>query len=132
MPQELAPNLFRIDVPLPGNPLKNLNAYLIRGSRSLLIDTGFRRAECRDALIGALDSLGVALADTDIFLTHMHSDHSGLAAEIAVPGTRIFISEIDLQSLPGKCCKYSWDSSDDYFAANGFPRWELDNITQTN
>ena len=46
-------NIFTIPVPLPDNPLRNLNSYLIRaegGGRHLLIDTGFRRAECLDAL----------------------------------------------------------------------------------
>ena len=43
-------NIFSIYVPLPGNPLRNLNSYLVKGrarERSLLIDTGFRREECR-------------------------------------------------------------------------------------
>ena len=40
MVTQVAPNLYRIPVPLPGNPLKNLNAYLIRGHRNLLVDTG--------------------------------------------------------------------------------------------
>ena len=49
--EETLPNLWRIPVPLPGNPLKELNSYLIMGKgENLLIDTGFRRAECRDAL----------------------------------------------------------------------------------
>lgn len=41
-------NIYSIFVPLPDNPLRNLNAYLIKDDkRSLLIDTGFRRDECR-------------------------------------------------------------------------------------
>ena len=48
---ELLPGLFRLPIPLPRNPLRELNAYLIRGrERSLLIDTGFRLPECRQAL----------------------------------------------------------------------------------
>lgn len=31
MIETIRPNLFRIPVPLPGNPLKELNSYLIRG-----------------------------------------------------------------------------------------------------
>ena len=31
MPQQIIPNLYRIPVPLPGNPLKELNADLIGG-----------------------------------------------------------------------------------------------------
>ena len=40
----IAEGLWRLDIPLEGNPLKNLNSYLIQGERSLLIDTGFRWA----------------------------------------------------------------------------------------
>lgn len=72
-------NIYSIFVPLPGNPLKNLNAYLIKSEsgRNLLIDTGFRQDECRQALLAGLDELGVSMENTDIFLTHMHSDHTG-------------------------------------------------------
>ena len=52
MPEQIIPNLYRIPVPLPGNPLKELNAYLIRGTdRPLLIDTGFRQEACRQAAL---------------------------------------------------------------------------------
>ena len=73
MVTQVAPNLYRIPVPLPGNPLRNLNAYLIRGDRNLLVDTGFRQEECRTALKAGLAELGVDMANTDIFLTHLHS-----------------------------------------------------------
>lgn len=54
-PEELLPGLFRIPVPLPGNPLKELNAYLLRGAqRSVLVDTGFRQSACREALFAGL------------------------------------------------------------------------------
>ncbi len=44
MPREVMRNIYRIPVPLPNNPLRELNCYLIRGKdRSLLIDTGFRQ-----------------------------------------------------------------------------------------
>ena len=48
MPEEILKNLYRLSIPLVGNPLKKLNAYLIKGSdRNLLIDTGFRQPACR-------------------------------------------------------------------------------------
>ncbi len=31
MPEEILKNLYRLPIPLVGNPLKELNAYLIRG-----------------------------------------------------------------------------------------------------
>ena len=38
------PDIFRIDVPLPQNPLRNPNCYVVRcRERFLAIDTGFNR-----------------------------------------------------------------------------------------
>lgn len=98
--EEICKNIYRIPVRLTGNPLKELNSYLIKDeNRSLLIDTGFRREECREDLRAGLDELGVCLEDMDIFLTHLHSDHSGLASELIAPGGRIYIGEIDCNWL---------------------------------
>lgn len=97
---EVAEHIYRIPVPLPGNPLKVLNSYLIRdGKHSLLIDTGFRIDVCREALLAGLQELGQDPADMDIFITHLHSDHSGLAAELIGPGRSIYISETDMPAL---------------------------------
>ena len=49
MVEEVYRNIYRIGVVLPGNPLRELNSYFIRGEQSdLLIDTGFRRPACRN------------------------------------------------------------------------------------
>ena len=50
MAERLAEDLWRLDIPLVGNPLKNLNSYLLTGERSLLIDTGLRQQPCREAM----------------------------------------------------------------------------------
>ena len=40
MPREVMRNIYRIPVPLPNNPLRELNCYLIRGKdRSCLLYT---------------------------------------------------------------------------------------------
>lgn len=92
----IAEGLFRISVPLPGNPLRELNSYLLRGSgRSILIDTGFRQEACRRALFAGLDELGVNLRDMDVVLTHLHSDHSGLAPEVVGDTGWIYVSSTD-------------------------------------
>ena len=130
---EVAPNIFSIPVPLPNNPLKNLNAYLVKGEdRSLLIDTGFRQESCRQALLAGLEELGVSMENTDIFLTHLHSDHTGLAPELAVPGTQIFISSVDLRYLPGPFEGFSWQQSDEQFLAQGFPEALLRQVAEEN
>ena len=59
MAEQIAEGLYRLDIPLPGNPLKNLNSYLLTGERNLLIDTGFRLDACREAMEHQLRELGV-------------------------------------------------------------------------
>lgn len=100
MTEELYPGIFRIGVLLPGNPLRELNSYFIRGEESdLLIDTGFRRPACREALEAGLKELGSDPARRDVLVTHLHSDHSGMADLFVGPGSRIFISAADLDLL---------------------------------
>jgi glyoxylase-like metal-dependent hydrolase (beta-lactamase superfamily II) len=71
-------DIFKIPVPLPNNPLKCLNTYLIRGAeRSILVDLGFNAPECKQALDRGLESLGISWNDVDVFLTHSHFDHTG-------------------------------------------------------
>ena len=49
------PNIFQIDVPLPDNPLRNLNCYIIQDKgETLILDTGFNRPECEAALLAGL------------------------------------------------------------------------------
>ena len=132
MVTKIALGLYAIAVPLPNNPLKNLNAYVVTGSRNLLIDTGFHQKECRDALLSGLQELGISMEHTDIFLTHLHSDHTGLAPEIRGKDTKIFIGEKDLSHMPGPHSTFRWADSDDRFAAEGFPRDLLAILTEQN
>ena len=77
--EQVSDGIWRIGVELPQNPLRELNSYLIKGKeneRDLLIDTGFRREECREALFAGLRALGSSTDRLDILLTHLHSDHT--------------------------------------------------------
>ncbi|WP_308620785.1 MBL fold metallo-hydrolase [uncultured Desulfovibrio sp.] len=97
---EEVPGFFRIEVPLPGNPLRTLNAYLVRGDpRSLLIDNGFNMPESEAALRAALAELEVAHGTLDFFITHLHSDHCGLTAKFFTPGARVFTGRMDGESV---------------------------------
>ncbi|MDR3565119.1 MAG: MBL fold metallo-hydrolase [Negativicutes bacterium] len=91
MIERILPDLYKIEIPLPNNPLKATNSYFIRGEkRNLLIDTGFNRKECRAAFDEAINELGISMANTDLFITHLHGDHSGLVNYLAVPETKVF------------------------------------------
>ena len=96
--QEVFQNIYLIKLPLPQNPLKNLNSYLIMGKggdRSLLIDTGFNHPETEAALMEGLKEAGVRLEETDILITHSHSDHSGLAGKLKNEHNTVYSSSRD-------------------------------------
>lgn len=62
MMEEIRPGLFRVEIPLPENALRALNSYLIKGnSRNLIIDTGFNREECFQAMQNSLHKLSIDL-----------------------------------------------------------------------
>ncbi|MBI5015913.1 MAG: MBL fold metallo-hydrolase [Deltaproteobacteria bacterium] len=123
MVDEVLPELFRIEVPLPENPLRSINVYVARGvERSLIVDTGMNRAECRAALSQGLRTLGIDAGCADIFVTHLHADHIGLAKAFARPGTTVFLSRTDrvwLEAWTG------WEAFFPLAEAHGVPVPEL-------
>jgi glyoxylase-like metal-dependent hydrolase (beta-lactamase superfamily II) len=120
---EILPGIYRIEVPLPGNPLKAINSYVVRGnSRTLMIDTGMNQEVCRTALESGLSELEVDLRETDIFVTHMHADHAGLVADLAADGSTVYASKIDAATINAGP---DWDAMRGFAASGGFPWDEL-------
>ena len=121
MTECISEGLYRIPVPLPGNPLRELNSYLLRGrERSLLIDTGFRQEEGRRALFAGLAELDVDPRDVDVALTHLHSDHSGLAPEVVGETGWIYVSGPDRAYLE-QPEEAKWAHTDAFYISEGFP-----------
>jgi glyoxylase-like metal-dependent hydrolase (beta-lactamase superfamily II) len=121
--EEILPGLFRIDIPLPNSPLKATNAYLIKGNnRALLIDTGMNREECQREMISNLEKLNIDMTKTDLFITHLHSDHLGLAGVLASSSSKIYFNQIesDLIRRPER-----WQEAFNHYLANGYPENEL-------
>ncbi len=130
---EILPGLFRLPVPLPKNPLGELNAYLIRGKeRSLLIDTGFRTSVCRQAIQEGLAQAGAAADKLDILLTHIHTDHTGLASEFAGADGTIYIGQGDAPFTRRVMGEKYWALLDQRFLQEGFPPQTLQTTTRTN
>ena len=118
-------NIYTIPVALVGNPLKELNCYVIKDDeRSLVIDTGFRMNECYTALTEGLAEHGIDMNRTDIFLTHLHADHTGLAPEIATPDTRVYITHEDGGRILYRLRAGFIDTGAEY-REQGFPEEEL-------
>jgi glyoxylase-like metal-dependent hydrolase (beta-lactamase superfamily II) len=96
MLKEVYPDIHLIEVPLPKNPLRAINSYVIRGGdRFLMVDTGMNRPECLDALRAALEALSVDLSRTDFFITHQHSDHIGLVSALKTPASHVFLNQVE-------------------------------------
>lgn len=127
------PAIYRMLIPLPENPLKTLNSYLIKlENRNLLIDTGFNRPECHEALIENLKELNVDMEKTDIFLTHLHSDHTGLINKIAHKNSKVYIGKIDYEYMFENLEGFNWEESEKRFASEGFPYEIIERLRDTN
>ena len=96
MTEEVLPGIFRMEIPIPRSPLKATNSYVIKGAeRNLLVDTGQNCQSALSALQKGLSELDVDMNKTDIFLTHMHADHWGVAPFIKTDSSVIYASETD-------------------------------------
>ncbi len=124
MAEEIIKNIFRIIIPLPNNPLKSLNSYFIKSDtgRNLLIDTGFNRPECLEAIEEGLADAGAVMEDTDLFITHLHSDHCGLIAYLRDRGSRVYAGKTDGDLINYETGEEYWEKLDDLFVHYGFPR----------
>ncbi len=128
MIDEVFPGIFRIEVPLPANPLRAINSYVVKGDgRCLIIDTGMNRKECRDAMNAGLKELEVDLQKSDFFITHLHADHLGLVSELAGETSKVYFSRIDAEVInnPGH-----WERMMATAGINGFPELELEGAIQ--
>lgn len=96
---ELAPGLWRLNLPIARHTLGGITPYLVRdGDGFTLIDCGMDLPECRDALETQLESLGVPFtAIYRVIATHGHVDHAGLAPRIrALGGAEVWLHRADL------------------------------------
>ncbi|MEA4926338.1 MAG: MBL fold metallo-hydrolase [Syntrophomonadaceae bacterium] len=133
MIQEVMQHIYRIPIPLPENPLKELNCYLIRGKkRNLMIDTGFRHEICRQALLTGLDESGINMEETDVLLTHLHSDHTGLISDVVSNESRVFINELDRNWLTRYPRFELEEQTDKYLVAAGVNAEMIATAAQTH
>ncbi len=124
MIEKIFPGLYKIEIPLPKNPLKALNSYVFEGKeKNLIVDTGMNREECKDVMFSGLREIGIDLENTDFFITHMHADHSGLVSSLASDSAKIYCSEIDAGYINIE--KDHWEKIRVFAKTGGFPEKEL-------
>ncbi|MCJ7593397.1 MAG: MBL fold metallo-hydrolase, partial [Desulfobacterales bacterium] len=129
--EQMGSGFFRVEIPLPKNPLKYVNSYILRnGDRSLIIDTGLNRRECLEAMQAGIRRLGVSLGKTDFFLTHHHSDHVGLVGELAAHESRIYLNGEEIELLRSLRSPGGFDHVHRYFLRHGFPMDRVEKALQ--
>ena len=128
MIEQILPDLYRLEIPLPKSPLKALNAYLIKGrDRFLIIDTGMNREACRNSMNACLEKLNVDLNKTDFFITHLHADHLGLVENLITEASKIYFGKTEA-SVIASIFKRAEERRQDFaafFHSHGFPEDEL-------
>jgi glyoxylase-like metal-dependent hydrolase (beta-lactamase superfamily II) len=130
MIEEILPNLYRIEIPLPKNPLRALNSYAIKSSeRNLIIDTGWNEEPCMNAMQAGLSKLGIDIKKTDFFITHLHADHMGLLSSLATESSTIYFNRPDADRFNSG---FVWDEFLDYARLNGFPEDELQEVFRSH
>ena len=120
-PSEVFPGIILIDLPLP-SMLGRVNVFLIRsGGGYVLFDTGMNFAPCREALVQAMDSLGIPWAAVHtVFLSHFHPDHVGLTSFVLdkTPAS-VLMHQVDYEHLLEYASAPPWTAQ--YLDASGAP-----------
>lgn len=126
MIEEITTSLYRVEVPLPKNPLKSVNSYIIKSlHRNLIIDTGMNLPESRGVFLSALEKLGIDLKKTDFFITHFHIDHLELATSLVTETSKLYLNQIEATTLKNA---NRWSTSRSFYLAHGFPEDEMQKV----
>jgi glyoxylase-like metal-dependent hydrolase (beta-lactamase superfamily II) len=129
MIQEIAEKLYRVEIPLPGNPLKSINSYMIKSpGRNLIIDTGMNRTACREAMHKGLSELDIDLGRTDFFITHLHADHFGLVSGLVAENAKVYFNKPDADRIYAS----HWDEMLEAAGRHGFPQGILEMALQNH
>lgn len=129
MIEEIAANLYKVEIPLPRNPLKSINSYMIKSpERNLIIDTGMNRTACREAMQKGLSELDIDLARTDFFITHLHADHFGLVSGLATENSKVYFNRPDAEHIYAS----HWDDMLEAARRHGFPEKILEMALQNH
>jgi glyoxylase-like metal-dependent hydrolase (beta-lactamase superfamily II) len=130
MVEEILANLYKIEIPLPKNPLKALNSYVIKNTeRNLIIDTGWDQEECMQAMQAGLKELEIDIEKTDFFITHLHADHFGLVSNLITGTSKIYFNQPDANRFRSG---FRLDDFVNVARLNGYPENELQTALQNH
>lgn len=91
--KELYPGIYIEVIKFKGRALSPLNLFILKShDRSLMIDTGICSESAKQEVDRCLRELNISCSQLDVFITHNHPDHTGLAAELAEDGAVIYMN----------------------------------------
>lgn len=88
---DLGDGIVQIRLPMSGNPMRYINAYLLADQDGwTLVDCGWKADDVFEALNAGLAEHGRSLADIRrLLITHVHFDHYGLAGTLMRAGVPV-------------------------------------------
>lgn len=96
MVREVFDNIYMFEAKLPKSPLKSINVYVIKDKdKNLVLDTGYNMGETLVSMEDGLKELDLEIKDTELFLTHMHADHTGLSYDFSKEGCPVYMGSVD-------------------------------------
>jgi glyoxylase-like metal-dependent hydrolase (beta-lactamase superfamily II) len=126
MIEEVCTDLYRMEIPLPNNPLKSVNSYVIKTpQRSLVVDTGMDQDACLEAMRHGLRELRINPEEIDIFVTHFHIDHIGLVSKLKSEKSILYMGRSESKNLRLVKSAEHWQKMIRFTIMNGFPEDEL-------
>lgn len=127
------PEIYRILIPLPENPLRALNCYVLKlKEENLIIDTGFNHQECLAALKRGIEELRLDMVNTSLFLTHCHSDHIGLVNHVTDKNTKIYMSNEDFECTESLLRGRHWEETEERMRAEGLEKSLIERQRRVN
>jgi glyoxylase-like metal-dependent hydrolase (beta-lactamase superfamily II) len=130
MVEEILTDLYKIEIPLPKNPLKAINSYVIKNTeRNLIVDTGWNQKECMNAMQTGLRELGIDIRKTDFFITHLHADHFGLVSALITDTSKIYFNQPDADRFRSG---FRLNDFVNFARLNGYPENELQTALQNH
>lgn len=109
--REVYKGIWQREIPLKGNPLKSINIYIVKSQdQAMIVDTGFHSEDVIAHMEAYIRDLDLDLGKTILFLTHLHSDHTGLASYFESKGVPIYMGREE-----GILCRVQQDEHGPYW-----------------
>jgi len=129
MIEEVIKSIYRVEVPLPKNPLKSVNSHFIKSAdRNLIIDTGMNLPESRSVFVSALEKLEIDLK-RPIFSLPLPYRPLELATSLVTETSKLYLNQIESTVLNNS---NRWSASRAFYLAHGFPEDELQKVENSH